>query len=82
MTAADITRNLEINDPTKEVVVITVTDGETYISKKFSTVTAVNATWNESVATAIAVSYSGATVTVIGAGINDKLCCLTIYGRD
>ena len=35
MTAATITNRLEINDPTKEVVVLTISDTETYISKKF-----------------------------------------------
>lgn len=82
MTAADLTTNLEINDPTKEVVVLTASEGETYISKKFGTITAAQATANVACGTAVAVTFSGATATISGTGITDILMTLTLYGRD
>lgn len=85
MTTADVTLRTEINDPTVEVVVVTASDGETYISKKFGTVTAVQATLNSDSGAAMAVplscSISGATVTIYGTGLSDLKVCLTLYGK-
>lgn len=84
MTEATVTTRLEINDPTKEVVVITVTDGETYISKKFGSVTASQGTWNEDMGTMTypaSCAISGGTVTVHCEGVTSKKLCLTLYGR-
>ena len=84
MTAADVTDRVEINDPTKEVVVITASDGETYLSKKFGSVRAVQATLNSDSGAAMAVplscAISGATVTIYGTGLSDLKVCLTLYG--
>jgi hypothetical protein len=81
MTAATLTRNLEINDPTCEVVVLAVTDGYTYTSRKFSTITAAQATGNEDVDAHLNVTYSGPTATINYAGQSNKLVTLTLYGR-
>lgn len=81
MTAATITRNLEINDPTCEVVVLTVSDGETYVSKKFSEIYGAQATGNEDVDAHINVTFSGATATINYASASDKLVTLTLYGK-
>ncbi len=84
MTEAEITNRLEVNSPTEEVVVLEADDTETYISRKFSTVTAVQATLNEdtgSLSIPISCAISGATVTIHGTGISDDTICLTLYGR-
>ena len=84
MTAATITDQLEINDPTKEVVVLTITDGETFSSKKFASVRAVNFAFNEDMATLAVVpgfAISGNTITFHCTGVTDKKVCVTLYGR-
>ena len=84
MTAATITNNLEINDPTKEVVVVTASDTNTYVSKKFGTIRAVQATIMEDAATLslpLSCDVSGATVTINCTGLSTLKCCLTLYGR-
>ena len=84
MTAATITDRIEVNDPGKEVVLLTATDGETYVSRKFATVTAVQACFNEDtelISIPISCGISGGTVTFNCTGITDKKVCLIIYGR-
>lgn len=84
MTAATITNRLENNDPTTEVVVLTITDAETYTSKKFGSVDAVNFAFNEDMATLAVVpgfAISGGTITFHCTGVTDKLVCVTLYGR-
>ena len=84
MTAATITNRLENNDPVTEVVVLTITDGETYTSKKFGSISAVNFAFNEDMATLAVVpgfAISGATITFHCTGVTDKLVCATLYGR-
>jgi len=83
MTAATVTNRLEVNDPTKEVVVLTVTDGETYVSKKFGTVRAVNFAFNEDMGALAVVpgfAISGGTITFHCTGVTDKKICTTLYG--
>jgi hypothetical protein len=79
--AAEIVNRLEINDPTTEVVHLRVTDGETYISKKFGTITAAQATPNEDVDAYINVTFTGSTATINFAGQTDKLVTLQLFGR-
>ncbi len=84
MTAATVTTRLEVNDPVKEVVILTATDTETYVSKKFKTVTAVQATFMEdmgAISLPASMDVSGNTVTFNCTGVTDKLLCLTLYGR-
>ncbi len=84
MTAATITDRIGVNDPTKEVVVLTFTDEETYISRKFSNVLAVQATLNEDTGALtypVSCAISGGTVTIHCEGVTDKKVCLTLYGR-
>ena len=84
MTEATVTNRLETNDPTVEVVIVTATDTETYVSKKFGTVTGVQATIMEDASTLslpLSCGISGATVTINCTGLSDLLCCLTLYGR-
>lgn len=84
MTAATITDRIDVNDTTKEVVVLTVSDGETYVSRKFSTVEAAEATLMEDTTTLtypISLAVSGGTVTLHCHGISDKKMCLILFGR-
>lgn len=84
MTAATVTKRLEVNDPVTEVVVLTITDAETYVSKKFGSIDAVNFAFNEDMgALAIVPGFaiSGATITFHCTGVTDKLVCVTLYGR-
>lgn len=72
---------LEVNDPTKEVVILEVSDGETYVSRKFGTVYGGVATGIEDVDAYVNVVPSGATVTINYAGQTDKDVCLVLFGR-
>jgi len=83
MTAATVTARLEVNDPTVEVVVVTASDTETYVSKKFGVVRAVQATIMEDAETLsipLSCDVSGATVTINATGLSDLKVCLTLYG--
>jgi len=84
MTAATVTTRLDVNDPVKEVVELTFTDGYTYVSKKFGSVKAVQATFNEDMKTMdypLSCAISAGTVTLHCSGASAKLCCLTLYGN-
>ena len=84
MTAATVTTKLDVNDPVKEVVELTFADGNTYTSKKFGSVQAVQATFNEDMTTMdfpLSCTISAGTVTLHCSGASAKLCCLTLYGR-
>ena len=81
MTAATVTNRLEINDPTKEVVVLTASDGETYVSKKFGSITGAQVSANSDVDAHLNVTWSGGTATINWASQTDKVCTLTLYGR-
>ncbi len=83
MAAATVTTRINVNDPVKEVVVLTFTDGETYVSKKFGSVDSVQATLNEDTLTLtypVSCAISAGTVTIHCEGVTDKKVCLTLYG--
>lgn len=83
MTAADITSRLEVNDPSVEVVILTVTDAETYVSRKFAIIRGVQATIMEdagALSLPLSCDISGGTVTINCTGLSDLLVCLTLYG--
>ena len=83
MVAADVTERVEVNDPTKEVVVVTATDAETYTSRKFGKVRAVQATIMEdagALSIPLSCDVSGAVVTINATGLSDLKVCLTLYG--
>lgn len=84
MTAATVTDRLENNDPSSEVVVLTASDTNTYVSRKFGTVRAVQATLMEDTATLsipLSCDVSGATVTINCTGLSSDKVCLTLYGQ-
>lgn len=81
MTEATITNRLENNDPVTEVVTLTVSDGETYISKKFGSITAAIVCANADDDAEINVTYSGGTATINWTSVTDKLATLVLWGR-
>lgn len=84
MTAATITERLDVNDPTVEVVILTVTDGETYTSKKFAKLLGAQATLMEdatSLTIPLSVAISAAVATIHCTGLSDLKVCLTLRGR-
>ena len=83
MTEATVTSRLETNNPCEEIVILTASDTETYVSKKFGKVRGVQATIMEDVTTLslpLSCDVSGATVTINCTGLSDILVCLTLYG--
>ncbi len=83
MTAATVTDRIEISDPTKEVVVLTASDTNTYTSKKFAKVRGVQATMMEDTTTLsipLSLDVSGGTVTINCTGLSSDKICLTLYG--
>lgn len=84
MTDATIVDRIEVNDPIKEVVVLTFTDGYTYTSRKFATVQGVQATLMEDTGTLtypVSCAISGGVVTIHCEGVSAKKICLVLYGR-
>ena len=83
MVAATVTTRLNVNSPTEEVVVLTASDTNTYVSKTFGKVTAAQATIMEDVTTLsipLSLGISGATVTINCTGLTTKKVCMTLYG--
>lgn len=83
MTAATVTARLDVNNPVEEVVVLTATDANTYVSKKFGKVIAAQATIMEDTTTLsipLSLGISGATVTINCTGLSSIKICLTLYG--
>jgi len=84
MTEAEVKNRLEVNNPCEEVVFLEADDTETYISKKFSTVTAAQATLNGdtgALSIPLSLTLSNATVTLNATGLSGDNVCLTLYGR-
>ncbi|KKL90974.1 hypothetical protein LCGC14_1899400 [marine sediment metagenome] len=84
MTAATVTERLEVNDPVTEVVILTATDADTYVSKKFGIVKGAQATIMEdagALTIPLSLGISGATVTINCTGLSALKICLTLYGR-
>lgn len=80
MAAATLIKYIEVADPSKEVVTLEVTDGETYVSRKFKTILGATATGNEDVDAHINVTFSSATATINYAAQTDKDITLVLYG--
>ena len=80
MVAATVTRVIETPDPSEEIVVLTVTDGETYSTRKFTNIQAANITGNENNDEHINVTFSGQTATINYNGMTDELVTLTLWG--
>lgn len=82
MTAATVTNLLDIHLPDIEVVQLTVTDGETYVSRKFNVVNHAIATANEDDDGEVNVVTDGtSTVTVNAAGMTDVKVTVVLFGN-
>ena len=66
--------------PGMEVVTLTVSDGETFVSK-FGTIKGAGATGNENIDAHLNVEFSGATATINYAGQTDKKVTLWLWGE-
>jgi len=80
MGAATITEYVNIPDPNVEVVILELTDGETYTSKKFTTVKHVSPSWAEDTDGDINYTVSGNVVTINAAGASDSAISLELRG--
>ena len=82
MAAADIIEEVNnwSHDTGEETVTLTVSDGETYISRKFKTILSAQATGNENVDAHLNATFSGQTATINYAGQTDKKITLTLKG--
>jgi len=80
MAAATVTRVIEIPDSTEETVVLTVTDGETYSTRKFTNIHAASVKGNANNDAHINVTFTGQTATINYAGQTDQLVTLTLWG--
>lgn len=80
MTAATIKEYIETGIPAKEVVILTLTDGETYVSRKFDIILGAKASGNENNDAHINVSFSTKTATINYEGMSDQQVVLTLYG--
>jgi len=84
MAAATVTARLEVNNPSEEVVILTASDTNTYVSKKFGKVEGVQATIMEDAATLslpLSCDVSGGTVTINATGLSALKVCMTLYGK-
>ena len=66
--------------PGMEVVTLTLSDGETYVSKKFKTILAAIATANADDDAELNVTFSGQTATLNWASVTDKAVTLVLWG--
>lgn len=83
MAAATILQSFEglLHIPGIEVVQLECSDGETYVSKKFSVLLAAVASGNQDNDAHINVSISSVTATVNYAGMTDQKVTLILFGR-
>lgn len=86
MADATVTSYPNVADPVMEVVVLTVSDGETFKSRKFSKVLGAVCTGNSNVDAHLNVTWTdgsngaGAVATINWAAQTDKLCTLVLFG--
>jgi len=80
MTEATVTEYINIPLSCIEVARLTVTDGETYASKKFKTITGAVVSGNTDNDAHINVTFSSGTATINYAGMTDQLVTLILVG--
>lgn len=81
MTAATVNFYIEGLPSNEETVNLTVTDGETYVSRKFKLIQEASACGNEDNDAHINVTISGQTATINYAAMTDQIVTLTLYGE-
>lgn len=80
MTAATVSEWVSLPVPTMELVLLTLTDGETFVSRKFKAPKAAIPFWMENTDGDINATISSQTVTVNAAGASDSSIGLLIIG--
>jgi len=80
MTAVTFEQEIFNGDPGVELVLVTVTDGYTYVSKKFGKVIAAHAQHQTDADGYVNCTCSGATVTINAASASGVSMLLTVYG--
>ena len=82
MAAADVKDKVYeyAHTPHMEIVTLTASDGETYVSTKFKTILAALATGNEDDDAELNVTYSRQQATINWASVTDKLMTLQLFG--
>ena len=80
MAAATVTNYIQTALPSIEVVQLTVSDGETYVSRKFRSISGAIASGNEDNDAHINVTLSTNTATINYAGMTDQLVTLVLFG--
>lgn len=82
MAAATVLQDVNQLMPSmrEEVVRLEVSDGETYVSRKFSTILATQLTLNSDNDINLNVTFSGKTATINHTGAADRVMTLTLYG--
>lgn len=67
--------------PFEEEVTLTVSDGETYTSRKFAVIRSAHVTANADDDAALNVTFTGAVATINWASVTDKKVTLTLKGQ-
>lgn len=80
MTAVTFDQEIFTGEPGVEVVLVTVTDGYTYVSKRFGKVLAAEAQHQTDLDGYVNCTCSGATVTINAAGATSVSMLLKVYG--
>jgi len=84
MTAATITARVRTQDPTREIVILTISDAETYTSEKFGNVEAANFSFQEdmdALGVVPGVTIATNVITFDCTGVTDKKICLELFGH-
>lgn len=82
MTAATILYLLETGEPGVEAATLTVSDGETYTSRKFSTIFGATGCLNSNTDSEVNITFSGPTATFnFGQTVTDKTFTVKLFGK-
>ena len=81
MAEATVLYLLETGEPGCEVATLTVTDGETYTSRKFEKIYAATGTLNHDTNGYINITFSGSVATINAVGITDKTFTIKLFGH-
>lgn len=80
MTAADVTEFVNLPIPSMELVILELTDGETYVSRKFKAPKVAIPFWMVDTDGDINATISSQTVTVNAVGASDSAIGLLVIG--
>jgi len=84
MALATITDRIDTHEKNREVVMLTISDGETFTSEKFATVRGVSFSFNEDMGALAVVpgfAISSNVITFHCTGVTDKLVVVDLIGK-